>query len=167
MNWKTLLNGSWLEKAGADKAKIKLSLGFLEAELEASPTNADADAAWALYVELSTRITTQALPMDAGDEAAALKSIYDLFDLTRDILKAPGGRKARRFAKVAITVLNVVIRPFTAKWHKASIAGAFQDPSQCQDFRIELASLQAWLTVYTNLLADIAGVPDIDEMRQP
>ena len=166
MTWRSLLNRSPLEMAGVDKAKLKLSFGFAEVELETSPTSADADAAWALYVELATRITTQALPMDAGDEASALKSVHGLFDLTRNILKAPGGRKARRFAKVAITVLNVVIRPFTAKWHKASLAGAFQDANQCQDFRIELASLQAWLKDYTNLLADIAGVPDLEEMHQ-
>ncbi|MDZ7812228.1 MAG: hypothetical protein U5L74_03530 [Ideonella sp.] len=167
MNWGDLLKGSWLEKAGVDKAKLKISFGFAEVELETSPTDADADAAWALYVELSTRITTQALPMDAGDEATALKSVYGIFALTRDILKAPGGRKARRFAKVAITVLNEVIRPFTAKWHRAEKAGAFADPSQCQDFRIELASLQTWLSDYANVLANIAGVPDLAEMRQP
>ena len=40
--------------------KLKISAGFLDAEFEAN--DQDRDAAWSMYVELLTRITTQALP---------------------------------------------------------------------------------------------------------
>jgi len=32
-----------------------------------------------------------------------------------------------QFRKIAIVVLNQVIRPFTVKWHRLSLAGAFND----------------------------------------
>lgn len=70
-----------------------------------------------MYVELITRITTQPLVQNKGDEATALESIYNIFEITREILKSEG-KKAKNFTKIAIVVLNQMIRPFTAKWHK-------------------------------------------------
>ena len=81
--------------------------------MEWKPQDADKDAAWELYVELLTRITTQALPVDQGTEETALASIHSLFKTTRDILKSHG-RQCIAFSKVAVVVLNQVIRPFTA-----------------------------------------------------
>jgi hypothetical protein len=49
--------------------------------------------------------------------------VYRLFGLTREILKAPGGRHAREFAKIAVVVLNQKVRPFTARWHRLALAG--------------------------------------------
>lgn len=43
-------------------------------------------AAWALYIELKTRITTQALNDDQGLLREALNSLYSLFGSTREIL---------------------------------------------------------------------------------
>ncbi len=73
------------------------------------------EAAWDLYVELLTRITTQPLPDEDGVEQTALDSIYALFGITRETLKAHG-RSCIQFAKIAIVVLEQVVRPFTAKW---------------------------------------------------
>lgn len=77
----------------------------------------DKKAAWLLYVELLTRITTQELKEDSGDEETALDSVYSLFGITRNILKEYG-REARFFTVVSILILNQKIRPFTSKWHK-------------------------------------------------
>jgi hypothetical protein len=57
-------------------------------------------------------------------------------------------------------VLNQVIRPFTAKWHKLSVQGEFSNPESCQEFREELAELQAVLNIYTKMLGDMAGIED-------
>ncbi len=146
-------------------AGLKIKAGFLEAEFE--PKDRDRDAAWAMYVELLTRVTTQALPADHGDEATALESIYKLFGLTREILRETGGRHGGEFAKIAIVILNQKVRPFTAYWHKASRANAFDDPAQCQRFRTELATLQQVLIQYAGLLADLAGVEDLTQLEQP
>ena len=120
----------WLENW--DMTGLKINVGFLDMEWE--PKDADKDAAWDMYIELLTRITTQKLPEDVGDEKAALDSIYGLFSLTRNIIKQHG-RDCKEFTKIAIVVLNQVIRPFTAKWHKLSLEGAFKDQEQSKVFR--------------------------------
>ncbi len=96
---------------------IQVKLPILE--MEWKPCDTDKDAAWDLYVELLTRITTQPLPDEDGVEQAALNSIYALFDLTRHTLKEHG-RSCIEFSRIAVIVLNQVVRPFTAKWHRKS-----------------------------------------------
>jgi hypothetical protein len=149
----------WFENVNL--TKVKLTLGFMDAEWE--PNDPDRDAAWELYVEMLTRIVTQPLPDDAGDEKAALDSVYQLFPTTRAILRARG-RDCIQFTKVAVVVLNQIVRPFTAKWHRASLAGAFSDAAKCQEFRAELAELQVDLVNYTRLLAQIAHVEDLTQV---
>ena len=58
-------------------SKLKINLGFLESEYD--PHDPDRDAAWDLYVELLTRITTQHLAPADGDEKTALSSVYRYF----------------------------------------------------------------------------------------
>ena len=94
---------------------IKLNVGFMEAEFEAKPD--DQEAAWEMYVELITRTLTQELRDEDGDEKTALDSVHSLFPITREILKSKG-RKCEAFTKIAVIVLNQIVRPFTAKWHK-------------------------------------------------
>jgi hypothetical protein len=147
---------------------LKINVGFLDAEF--SPNDQDADAAWELYVELLTRITTQALPVDDGDEAAALASMHKLFEVTRAILRAPGRRQATAFAKLAIVVLNQKIRPFTARWHKKFLAGELDKGATDRvtagaAFRCELAELQVYLQHYAGLLSQVARVEDLTSLE--
>ena len=152
----------WLEKW--NMTSLKINAGFLDVELQFR--DEDKLAAWELYVELLTRITTQPLADHEGDEETALKSIHAIFALTREIIRR-NGRGCIEFTKIAIVVLNQVIRPFTAKWHRLSLAGAFSDREKCLEFRAELEVLQQRLTDYTGMLADVAGVEDLTglEMR--
>jgi hypothetical protein len=135
--------------------KLQLNPPFLNIELNFA--DADKDAAWEMYIELLTRITTQTLDTKDGDEKTALDSIYSLFPTTRSIIKQHG-RNSLEFTKLAIVVLNQIIRPFTAKWHKLSVSGAFADPAQRLAFRDELTVLQADLRNYTGMLGQMAGV---------
>jgi len=151
----------WLETWKLDSLKINLE--FLEAEF--SPSTEDQEAAWELYVELLTRVSTQALPDGVGDEATALTSVFNLFGLTRDILRNKG-RKASEFTKIAIVVLNQKVRPFTAKWHKLSLEGAFKDAERCAEFRRELGTLQEVLRHYTRALAGLADVEDLTGLEE-
>ena len=107
----------------------KVRLNLKAVQLEIAFQEADRDAAWELYVEMLTRIVTQPLPAKSGDEQTALDSVYSLFQTTREILRRRG-RTTISFSKVAIPVLNQVVRPFTAKWHRESIAGAFQQEGE-------------------------------------
>ena len=150
----------FLEKWGL--SSLKINLGFLEGEFK--PSDPDRAAAWELYVELLTRVTTQSLAPEHGDEKTALDSVYAIFPLTREILRRQGSGSGE-FAKLAIPVLNQVIRPFTATWHRNSLAGAFKDSSQCQVFRSELEILQIKLRNYTRALAAMAEVEDLTTLE--
>jgi len=148
------------EKWGLTGLKVKTPI----LEMDWEPSDPDKNAAWDLYVELLTRITTQRLPIEHGTEAAALESVHKIFGLTRATLKEHG-RKAEHFTKVAIIVLNQVIRPFTAKWHRLSEQRAFDDETRCGEFRKELAELQGQLRAYTKMLSELADVEDMTEME--
>ncbi|MEN8180103.1 MAG: hypothetical protein ABFS39_15985 [Pseudomonadota bacterium] len=150
----------WLENW--DMISLKINIKFLEMEWQ--PKTADMDAAWDLYVEMLTRIATQPLPETHGDEKTALESVYQLFPLTREIIRQHG-RDCSNFTKIAIVVLNQVVRPFTANWHRLSLAGAFDDPDRCAVFREELAVKQQQLREYTRMLADMAGVEDLTSLE--
>ncbi len=156
MNWR-----DWLDKWG--KTSLKINATFLA--MEWKPQDGDRMAAWELYIELLTRITTQPLQDGTGDEKTALDSIYSIFATTRDVIKR-NGRHCIEFTKIAIVVLNQIIRPFTAKWHRLSVQGAFSNPAQCIVFRDELKVLQKQLIIYQKMLADLAGVEDLTELEK-
>jgi len=149
----------WLDEWSMNSLKINLQ--FLE--MEWSPNDVDKDAAWEMYIELITRVATQNLLPEHGDEATALSSIHDLFDITRDVIKRKG-RHCESFTKIAIIILNQKIRPFTAKWHKIFVAGGFSDLEACNLFRAELAELQLVLRTYSQMLANMANVEDITHL---
>lgn len=140
---------------------LRINLKFLEAEF--NPKDDDRYAAWELYVEMLTRITTQPLDNKHGNEKTALDSVFSLFPTTREILKKY--RDCTEFSKIAIVVLNQVVRPFTAKWHKLSLENCFSKPKQCKIFRKELADLQIELRKYTKILADMAQVEDLTDLE--
>ena len=156
MNLKT-----WFKNFHLDKVQ----LGSKWASVEISFKEDDQDAAWELYVEMLTRIVTQPLPSEAGDEKTALDSVYALFGITRDILRRRG-RETIKFSMVAIPVLNQVVRPFTVKWHKESLAGAFDHETKRKEFREELVALQEELLNYNRMLAEIACVEDLTSLEQ-
>jgi|SRR5215470_3997288 len=150
----------WLENW--DMRGLKIKTPFLE--MEWNPQTADKNAAWDLYIELLTRITTRSLPNDVGDEKTALDSVYSLFPATRSIIRQYG-RDCIEFTKVAIVVLNQVVRPFTAKWHPFSLAGTLSADPQRTQFRTELSALQSKLITYARMLADMAGVEDLTTLE--
>lgn len=112
-------------------------------------------AAWQLYIEISTRVSIIPLAPTA-DEREALTSIYKLFEATRATLKE-FGPSSIEVARIAISVLNGVIRPFTTKWHNSLCVNKYGD------FREELAILNNYLKNYKKMLADIANVEDFVE----
>lgn len=156
MRWR-----DWLNKWGMEGLTIKTP--FLD--MEWKPDDKDKDAAWELYIELLTRITTQRLAPEHGDEKTALDSVYSLFPVTRETIKR-NGRGCIEFTKIAIIVLNQKVRPFTAKWHRLSLQGAFEDEKQRKQFRKELEELQGELRKYTKMLADMSGVEDLTTLEE-
>ncbi len=148
MKWR-----DWLENWGMTSLKIKL--GVLETEWK--PQDPDRNAAWEMYVELLTRITTQPLPEESGDDVTVLTSVHQIFSITRQVLRTQG-RGAMEFAKLAVVILNQKVRPFTSKWHRIKEEGKLAEHHT--EFRRELAALQAVLLIYTQMLGDMAGVEE-------
>ncbi len=140
---------------------LKIKVSFLE--MEWRPKDADKDAAWELYVELLTRVTTQALEPEQGTEEAALSSVYSIFKTTREVLKHHG-RECVGLSKVAVIILNQIVRPFTSKWHRVLEKDALDDTAR-HEFRSELLVLQEKLIAYTHMLSEIAGVEDITTLE--
>lgn len=92
------------------KISTSLPFGLGQVELESDETMRR--AAWALYVELTTRITTQTLETEQGLLRETLNSLYSLFGSTRQILREAGpdiGTSLESVGGIAIAVLN---RPF-------------------------------------------------------
>ena len=100
-----------------------LSVPFLGISATWEPSTAEADAAWELLVEISTRVSTTALNDEHGSDWAIMASLHSLFDTTRRILRSHGKQTARdprngnlSLAAIATRMLNE-IRPFLTAWH--------------------------------------------------
>jgi len=104
---------------------------------------------------MRTRISTQPLHYRAGDEKTALDSIVELFRMTRELARRHS-YECRHFATLTVWVLNVVIRPFTATWHKEALGGAFEAEDGRHRFRTELQRLQVHLRTFQTLLGRLA-----------
>jgi len=136
------------------KATIDLPGGV---KLEVEVDERERQAAWALYVELKTRIATQRLI--GGDDKIALDSLHSLYETSRALLKtavpeiAHGGDKS--FAEIAIDVLNGRLRELTATWHvRLNADGKLSDRDHAE-FRIQLLALQGELNSLANQLAGL------------
>ncbi len=141
------------------------------------PDNSERDAAWELYVEMVTRTPLgDAAPSD-GSVREALTSIYSLFESTRGVLRRYGPAVARpkggrlSFGYLAVSMLNLVLRPLLSKWHPNLRAWERANPGTEENewpdrFNLiaALAETREQLTQYAKLFAEVAEVPDLTEM---
>jgi len=121
------------------------------------------NASWELYIELITRVTTQPLLEDHGDEESALESIYKLFNITREIIKQYG-REAETFTMLSLCLLNMILRPFTSKWHKVFKEGSINDENQ-KTFRKELCELQIIINKFSGVFLQMSKVNTFEEIK--
>ncbi len=144
------------------------------------PDKSERTAAWEMYVELVTRISVAELPPGEGLLREALTSLYTLFGTTRNILRhhgpgvaQPKGKNDLSFGLLAVTVLNVVLRPVLAKWHPLLLDHESSREKgvsplehetrwdKYEELRNVLAETRLVLTDYANLLGGVAGVPSL------
>lgn len=159
------------DSAKLKKVTVSLPFGLGSAEWEADITQSR--AAWALYVELVTRVAVQELASDSGLVREVLNSLYTLFGTTREILREAGpnvGASRKSVGGLAIAVLNQGLRPFLTKWHPLLQVWEAQRPEKMSPkeheqhwaeepkLRQELSQLRAELEVYAQALAKVAGV---------
>jgi hypothetical protein len=131
--------------------------------------------AWRLFVEASTRISVQPLAEGSGSLREALTSLYTLFQAVRAILlEAEPSRRASGAPTVeslAISMLNLQIRPFISKWHarlsewehahRDTPESAWPDSATC---RVELEDTRLGLVEYVRGLGILANVGDVDSL---
>jgi hypothetical protein len=127
--------------------------------------------AWKLFVEMATRISTQPMQEQDGDDAAALKSLHDLFQLTRNAIsemEPTPGAAGNTVETYALEMLNADLRPFLAKWHPL-LDDFHHQPIATREprplhgaFRVELKVLQSRIKERARGLGSLAGVSNVD-----
>ena len=132
--------------------------------------NPNSPPARKLHVELTTRITSQTLHYRSGSEETAAGSVHSLFATTRKLLDDHADAAA--FERVALALLNQVLRPYTARWHGWMTADVrdlnsagkpelkFRDERVRRMFRAELGELQDRLQPYLGMLEALTSASD-------
>ena len=160
--------------------EVKLNLKIFEISGTWEPNDAERRAAWELYTELITRIAVVPLGPQEGLIREALDSLYSLFTSTRDILRRYGPEIAEpkpdgqyNFGYLSVALLNLVLRPFLARWHPAlddwetsrPFARSRQDHERAwpdaDALRRDLEDTRTTIAQYAALLATACGVPDL------
>jgi hypothetical protein len=145
---------------------VSLNLPFGLGGFDIEVTESEVRAAWQLYVEFATRVSAHPLAPGAGSVRDALTSLYSLFDITRQVLRAAGpevGEGPESLGPLAIRILNEGLRPFLVCWHtevrrsEAASSGEELSPERRSAFDEELEYLRQNLAVYVDALARIAG----------
>ena len=149
---------------------VSINLPFGLGGVQVDVSEAEARAAWNLYVELATRVAARPLEAGQGFAREALNSLYTLFGTTREVLRVAGPEIAdgpEALGPLAIRILNDGLRPFMARWHtelrrfEAAEGGVPSDESNWPlraEFDADLRRVQAELAVYVDMLAKLAGV---------
>src|SRR5690348_2194400 len=119
-----------------------------------SPEDANKAAAHYFLSELRTRISTQPLPYQHGDEDRALTSLWEIFGQAREAMKKYPGCK--EFADATTEMLNMELRPMTARWHGAAIDGRLKSRDGADEFRGDLKKVQKKLQEFAKILHQMA-----------
>ncbi|MGE7471986.1 patatin-like phospholipase family protein [Bosea sp. NPDC003192] len=133
--------------------------------VDACKRTPDQNAAHDFLAELRTRISVQPLPYQAGIEASALESLWQLFAYAREaIQKYPG---CSSFAHDVADMLNVNVRPVTAKWHRAHAEGRLNSRDGADEFRQDLAELRKVLRKFAEHLHYLAYSSELADQPTP
>ncbi|MFG4657077.1 hypothetical protein ACF0BG_19340, partial [Acinetobacter baumannii] len=87
-------------------------------------------------------------------EARALESLWEIFAQARAAMRNNPG--CVHFAQLTADVLNVHVRPVTAKWHRAHVEGRLASRDGADAFRIDLADVQLRLNTFADDLHRMA-----------
>ena len=162
-----------MAKKKVKATKLTVGLPFNLGSLELENDEAQMRAAWSLYVELSTRISTVPLDEGTGILREALSSLYNMFNITRKILRDAGpdiAQGSQSLGAIAIDVLNIGLRPLLVKWHPMMKDYAEKKPAElttvqhehnweyAAEFRQELEEVRQQMVIYVEALAKIAGI---------
>ena len=139
------------------------------------PDESEVRAAWELYVEMVTRTPLGEFSSVEGSTRESLNSIYSLFDTTRAILRncgpsvaRPGGGNGLSLGYLAVSMLNLVLRPLLTKWHprlqaweRTNLDTPEKEWPDRSEFLEDLDIAREQLEQYAGLFAEVAGVPEL------
>jgi len=163
------------------KVEVNFGAGLLNVKGAWEADESEIKAAWELYVELCTRITVAKLAPGEGLLREALISHYNLFNITREILRkygpsvaTPKGKdKDLCFGFLAVSLLNTVIRLVLAKYHpllqdhenkkdpNCSTLEHEQQWGHYQELRDKLEEVRKVAVGFANCLAEVADVKSL------
>ena len=158
--------------------KIGLNIPFIgNIDGTWAPNEDERNASWELYVELVTRTSVVPLKDNQGILREVLDSFYDLFIITRKIMKnygpsiaEPRKKNEYSFGKLSIIILNYVIRPLLTKWHpllqnyeatrdeNVSVKEHEDNWEYNKELREELENTRKILLAYSKQLAKVAKI---------
>lgn len=164
------------------KVTFRLKAPFAEIGGDWDVEQAEQQAAWEMYVELSTRISVVPLGAGEGLLREALTSFYSLFASTREVLRRHGPRVAKvprdvnqterySFGYLATWILNGAIRPMLANWHpcledwetRRPVTVSRRDHERAwehhDELRDEIEQIRLVLIDYAWILADACDAP--------
>ena len=111
------------------------------------PDDTEKDFAWAIYIELTSRVTLAPLAEHEGSLREALTSYYSVFKTLREQLRQAGPGIGRRrdgdgipLAATTVWLMNGILRPLLAQWHPRLTIYEEQRPSGVGAFTHE----EAW-----------------------
>lgn len=173
--WKTFVT-LWIRFRSEDWQITEIEVETLGQKWKLANSGAQRRVAWALFVEIATRIATQPMSDADGDNGIALKSLYDLFQYTRKSITAMEPTRMLSSHRgsfdtvetYALAMLNQDLRPFLSKWHPLWDAWRRENPdAACSSwdrhtaFRTDLRVLQTQIRGRVEGLGKIARVSEI------
>jgi hypothetical protein len=171
--WETFAT-LWMRFRSEDWQVTEIEIETLGQKWKLANSGTQKRVAWSLFVEIVTRIATQSMSDEDGDNGIALK--YELFQYTRKSITEikptsmlPSRKKSLDTVETyALTMLNQDLRPFLSKWHPIWDAWRRANPDtaclswdQHTAFRNELKVLQTQIRARAKGLGKIAGVSEI------
>lgn len=141
-------------------------IGMKDQKIQFKPNYEDAQIAYKLCVELSTRKVGLPIDLDNDVIIEIYNSWYEFFKITRELIKSIPITKIRKnnssykFVKIAIEVLNEGIRPHLTKWQAKFRKWYLTESERPQSKDISPQELQKRFPGYDNLIADMKNVND-------
>jgi len=152
-------------------AKVKVP-GLGEVVFEVG--DAQRQAGWRIFVEISTRVVTQPLQPSGGLVRNILDSFFRIFEVVRTELKAmpPSPRTEKKTVEfLAARLLNVGIRPFLSYWHPRLVAWERSNPGVSwpdeDPCRAALEVKRKELVEYAIELGKLVGVSHPEQILLP
>ena len=120
--------------------------------------------AWNYYVELLTRVATQSLPKDSGNDAAIMQSFSQLLDISKKLPHPEHVDHPSAIGLLLQRVVSRIVKPFLSNWGPYCMLDKFETKQQGL-MRTELVEVQDNLQRLSGILSEICGTEDLSKLK--